>query len=78
MLAPAAESGAAVVKILIVDDEAHIRQMMRLTLEAAGYEVDEAADGQAGLARFADGRSGPPCCSIRRCRDSTAWRRCGS
>lgn len=44
-------------KILIVDDEAHIRQMMRLTLEAAGYEVDEAADGEAGLARFGDGRS---------------------
>lgn len=42
--------------ILIVDDESHIRQMMRLTLEAAGYEVDEAADGQAGLDRFGDGR----------------------
>jgi DNA-binding response OmpR family regulator len=44
-------------KILIVDDEAHIRQMMRLTLAAAGYEVEEAADGQAGLARFGDGRN---------------------
>jgi DNA-binding response OmpR family regulator len=43
-------------KILIVDDEAHIRQMMRLTLEAAGYKVEEAADGEAGLARFGDGR----------------------
>jgi DNA-binding response OmpR family regulator len=42
-------------KILIVDDEPHIRQMMRLTLEAAGYQVDEAADGQAGLDRFGDG-----------------------
>ena len=29
--------------------------MMRLTLEAAGYEVDEAADGEDGLARFGDG-----------------------
>jgi DNA-binding response OmpR family regulator len=44
------------VKILIVDDEPHIRQMMRLTLEAAGYEVGEAADGHDGLARFGDGR----------------------
>ena len=43
-------------KILIVDDEAHIRQMMRLTLEAAGYEVGEAGDGEAGLAQFGDGR----------------------
>ncbi len=34
--------------ILIIDDEAHIRQMMRLTLEASGYEVDEAATGEAG------------------------------
>ena len=35
-------------RLLIIDDEPHIRQMMRLTLEAAGYEVDAAADGQAG------------------------------
>ena len=42
-------------KVLIIDDEPHIRQMMRLTLEAAGYQVDEAADGQAGLDRFGDG-----------------------
>lgn len=43
-------------KLLIIDDEPHIRQMMRLTLEAAGYQVDEAADGQSGLDRFGDGR----------------------
>jgi len=42
-------------RILIVDDEAHIRQMMRLTLEAAGYETDEAATGEEGLALFSDG-----------------------
>ena len=42
-------------KVLIVDDEPHIRQMMRLTLEAEGYQVDEAADGQAGIDRFGDG-----------------------
>ena len=39
-------------RLLIIDDEPHIRHMMRLTLEAAGYQVDEAADGQAGLDRF--------------------------
>ena len=43
-------------RVLIVDDEAHIRQMMRLTLEAAGYETDEAANGEEGLAMFGDGR----------------------
>jgi DNA-binding response OmpR family regulator len=42
-------------RILIVDDEAHIRQMMRLTLEAAGYGVEEAANGEDGLAKFGDG-----------------------
>ena len=39
-------------KLLIIDDEPHIRHMMRLTLEAAGYQVDEAADGQTGLDAF--------------------------
>ena len=42
-------------KLLIIDDEPHIRQMMRITLEAAGYQVDEAAEGTAGLERFGDG-----------------------
>jgi CheY-like chemotaxis protein len=44
-------------KILIVDDEPHIRQMMRLTLEAAGHQVEEAVDGEAALDRFGDGRA---------------------
>jgi CheY-like chemotaxis protein len=43
-------------KLLIVDDEPHIRQMMRLTLEAAGYQIDEAASGEDGLSQFGDGR----------------------
>lgn len=42
-------------KVLIVDDEAHIREMMRLTLEATGHEVGEAGDGEEGLVRFGDG-----------------------
>jgi CheY-like chemotaxis protein len=44
-------------RILIIDDEDHIRQVMRLTLEAAGYEAGEAADGPQGLEAFGDGRS---------------------
>src|SRR5262245_28243781 len=43
-------------KLLIVDDEPHIRQMMRLTLEASGYEIAEAASGEEGLATLGDGR----------------------
>ncbi len=42
-------------KLLIIDDEPHIRRMMRLTLEAAGYQADEAADGQSGVHLFGDG-----------------------
>ena len=41
--------------ILIIDDEEHIRQMMRLTLEAGGYAVGEARDGQEGLKLYGDG-----------------------
>jgi len=42
-------------RILVVDDEEHLRRMMRLTLEATGYEVAEAADGEEGLKLFGDG-----------------------
>src|SRR5262245_3505808 len=42
-------------KLLIIDDEPHIREMMRLTLEAAGNQIDEAASGENGLAQFANG-----------------------
>src|SRR2546426_2031945 len=42
-------------RTLIIDDEPHVRHMMRLTLETAGYEVGEAADGSQGLAAFGNG-----------------------
>jgi len=42
-------------RILIIDDEEHIRRMMRLTLEAAGYDVGEAKDGAEGLSLYGDG-----------------------
>jgi DNA-binding response OmpR family regulator len=44
-------------KLLVVDDEPHIRQMMRLTLEAAGHEVDDAASGEEGLTKFGTGHA---------------------
>jgi two-component system, OmpR family, response regulator len=41
-------------RILIVDDDPHIREVVRFALERAGYVTAEAADGQAALARFAE------------------------
>ncbi len=37
--------------ILIIDDEPNIRRMVGALLAAEGYEVRDAADGAAGLAR---------------------------
>jgi two-component system, response regulator, stage 0 sporulation protein F len=38
--------------ILIIDDEERIRALLRTMLEAAGYEVSEAANGHQGLERY--------------------------
>ncbi len=39
-------------KILIVDDDPHIRDVVRFALEQANFDVDEAADGKQGLDLF--------------------------
>jgi two-component system OmpR family response regulator len=36
--------------LLLVDDDAHIREVMRFALEKAGHQVTEAADGAAAFA----------------------------
>jgi two-component system KDP operon response regulator KdpE len=36
-------------RILVVDDDSQIRRVMRTTLEAQGYEVDEAGSGEKAL-----------------------------
>ncbi len=38
--------------ILVVDDDGHIREVVRFALERAGHHVIEAADGRAGLEAF--------------------------
>jgi DNA-binding response OmpR family regulator len=40
---------SSVSKVLIVDDEPNVRLVFRTTLDAAGYEVTEAADGESAL-----------------------------
>ena len=44
-------------RILLVDDDPNIRQLVRLYLEKEGYDVDEADRGDAALVKF---RSDPP------------------
>jgi DNA-binding response OmpR family regulator len=42
-------------RILVIDDEPNVRLMFRTALESAGYEVDDAGDGEEGLLRLAAG-----------------------
>ena len=44
------------VRVLVIDDEAPIRLLCRVNLEAEGIEVLEAADGMTGLDLARDGQ----------------------
>jgi two-component system OmpR family response regulator len=46
-------------RILIVDDDLHIREVIRVALKKAGMNVVEARDGKEALARFASDRPDP-------------------
>jgi len=50
-------SATASARVLIVDDEPPIRRLLHTSLNAQGYRVDEAADGEAALAAI---RRSPP------------------
>ncbi len=39
-------------RILVIDDDNAVRLSVRLALEDADYDVEEAANGQEGMARF--------------------------
>jgi len=41
-------------RVLVVDDESTMRQMLRQALERRGHTVDEAADGRQALQRLAE------------------------
>ncbi len=43
-------------RILVVDDDLHIREVIRVALRKAGMTVHEAKDGHEALTRFADAR----------------------
>jgi CheY-like chemotaxis protein len=42
-------------RILIIDDDDQVRKMLRLTLNAAGYDVVEAQDGKVAMKLFNQG-----------------------
>lgn len=42
------------VRILVIDDEAAIRSVLKMNLEANGYKIAEAVDGKSGIVRIAD------------------------
>jgi FixJ family two-component response regulator len=42
--------------VLVVDDDDHIQQMLRMELEQAGYRVDVAGDGQKALTKARERR----------------------
>jgi two-component system chemotaxis sensor kinase CheA len=50
--APVAVSQATVHKVLVVEDSLAVRELQRSILEAAGYHVDTARDGQEALDRL--------------------------
>ena len=41
-------------KILIVDDDREIREILRVLLESEGYDIEEAADGETTFEKFGD------------------------
>ncbi|MBN2429436.1 MAG: sigma-54-dependent Fis family transcriptional regulator [Deltaproteobacteria bacterium] len=52
-------------KILVVDDEASMRHMLRLVLEREGYELVEAADGEEALKLLSETPFSVVLCDIR-------------
>ena len=53
---PGAAGGGDLARVLIVDDEASMRFLLRRTFESAGHDVEEATNGVAALQRIDGGR----------------------
>ena len=39
-------------RILVIEDDVEVREVLRRILEHAGYEVEEASDGEEGIKRY--------------------------
>ena len=56
------------IRILVVDDEPDIRQLLRILLENRGYQVVEAASGEEAVRRLrTDPASSKPSSTSTRC-----------
>jgi len=51
--------------ILVIDDDASMRHMLRTMLERAGYQVSEAEDGRAGLQHLKEDPADIVLCDVR-------------
>src|SRR5215471_16383879 len=47
-------TASSIGSVLIIDDEAEIRESLRTLLELEGYDVDAAGSGEEGLARLGE------------------------
>ena len=63
-------------RVLIIDDDRALRDALRRALSLAGYEIDTAAGGEAGLAQIAEERPDAVVLDIG-LGGMTGWRRAG-
>src|SRR5512137_2603835 len=50
------QGGMILARILIIDDDEYVRDVLRQMLEREGYEVDEACNGDDGVRFFSEQR----------------------
>jgi PAS domain S-box-containing protein len=62
---PAAESGAGQSRILIIDDEPNVQDVLAKTLTSRGYTVATAGSGETGIARLVESEFDVILCDFR-------------
>ena len=65
MIAAVADPSSRFARVLVVDDDPAVREMLVLLLARAGYEVDEAQSGEQALERLAERPVDVVLCDVR-------------
>ncbi len=65
MIAAVADPSSRFARVLVVDDDPAVREMLVLLLARAGYEVDEASSGEQALERLAERPVDVVLCDVR-------------